>query len=216
MKIWKFLATLGAVAFVLGAGLSGCTGNDPSSFVNSAKAYVAKNDYRSAIIELKNALQKDPDSGEARLLLARSLLETGDPVGAEVEVRKAIALHVPDDQTYPVLAWVLVSKGDFKKLTDEVGAHKIDDPRAHADVQSALAAAALAQGDLKQAKELADAALRDNPKSVRTLIVEAEIGARNNDVKEARQYIDAALQTAPSNLGVLLMKFNLEVAEGKL
>ena len=100
MKNWKFLATLGAIAVVLGAGLSGCTGNDPSSFVTSAKAYIAKNDYRPAIIELKNALQKNPDSGEARLLLASSLLEVGDPVGAEVEVRKAIALHVSDDQYF--------------------------------------------------------------------------------------------------------------------
>ena len=216
MKICKSLATVGALAFVIGAGLSGCTGNDPSAYVTSAKAYIAKTDYRSAIIELKNALQKNPDSGEARLLLASSLLEVGDPVGAEVEVRKAIALHVPDDQTYPLLAWVLASQGKFKKLAEEVGAHKFDDPRARAGVQGALAAVALAQGDLKRAKELADGALKDDPTNPRTLIVETEIAVRNYDAKAARQFIDAALQSAPSNLGVLLLKSNLEVAEGKL
>lgn len=176
---------------------------------------MAKNDYRSAIIELKNALQKDPDSGDARLLLASSLLEVGDPVGAEVEVRKAIALHVPDDKSYPVLAWVLVGRRDYSKLASELGDRKFEEAAARADVQAAFATAALAQGDTRKAKELADAALKDQPTSVRVLIIETDIAARQGDAKAARQFIDAALKSAPTNLAVLLMKSNLEIAEGK-
>src|SRR5690242_16013764 len=159
MKNWKFLATLGAIAVVLGAGLSGCTGNDPSSFVTSAKAYIAKNDYRSAIIELKNALQKDPDSGEARLLLARSLLEVGDTVGAEVEVRKAIAAGVADDSTYPLLARALVAQGEYKKAASELEGRKLTAPAARADADVWLATAVIGQGDPKRAAVLLDEAL---------------------------------------------------------
>ena len=43
---------------------------------------MAKSDYRAAIVQLKNAIQAAPDNGDARLLLARSLLESGEPVNA--------------------------------------------------------------------------------------------------------------------------------------
>src|SRR5689334_8292814 len=81
--------------------LSACGRDDAASYLKSAQNYVEKRDYRAAIIEVKNALQKEPDNGEARLLLAKAFLETGDPANAETEHRKAIALKATDDRTYP-------------------------------------------------------------------------------------------------------------------
>ena len=66
----KCAALLAAIAFALG----GCTGKDASGYVDSAKGYMAKGDYKAAIIELKNALQKDSDNRDARVLLATSLI----------------------------------------------------------------------------------------------------------------------------------------------
>jgi len=65
--------------------LAGCGGKDAASFIASAKSYMAKADYSAATIEIKNALQKDPDNREARTLLAKALLETGNPGAAETE-----------------------------------------------------------------------------------------------------------------------------------
>ena len=97
-----------ACALLIGtAALAGC-GKDAASFVASAKSYIAKSDYKAAVIELKNAIQKAPENAEARYLLASALLESGDSAGAEAEVRKAIALHAPDDETYPLLARAVV------------------------------------------------------------------------------------------------------------
>src|SRR5215218_1915772 len=68
--------------------LAGCAAKeDPAAMVASGKAYMAKADYKSAAIQLKNALQKSPGLGEARFLLAKSLLESGDAFGAETEAR---------------------------------------------------------------------------------------------------------------------------------
>ena len=50
----------------------GCA-DDPEALVASAKALLAKNDNSAAIIQLKNALQKDPDIAEARFLLGKAL-----------------------------------------------------------------------------------------------------------------------------------------------
>ena len=48
--------------------LQACGGSGPSEqqLLASAKTYLAANDIPAAIIQLKNALQKSPDSGEAR------------------------------------------------------------------------------------------------------------------------------------------------------
>ena len=69
--------------------LVGCGGENPETMVSSAKEFLAKHDHKAAAIQLKNALQQNPQLAEARFLLAKALLEGGDPTGAEVELRKA-------------------------------------------------------------------------------------------------------------------------------
>src|SRR4029078_95422 len=93
------------------ARLAGCGGKDAVSFIASARSYMAKADYSAATIEIKNALQKDPDNREARTLLSRARLETGSRGAAETEVRKAIALPAPANETYPLLALALAGQG---------------------------------------------------------------------------------------------------------
>ena len=63
--------------------------DNPEKLVASAKESLAKNDRSAAVIQLKNALQKNPDLGEARLLLGKALLEQGDLAAAEKELRRA-------------------------------------------------------------------------------------------------------------------------------
>ena len=48
-----------AAALVAAVGLYGCEGQHAASYVASAKAYMAKADYKAAIIEAKNALQSE-------------------------------------------------------------------------------------------------------------------------------------------------------------
>ena len=56
--------------------LTACFGEKPEAMIASAKDYLAKNDNKAAIIQIKNALQKVPDSAEARFLLGKALLAT--------------------------------------------------------------------------------------------------------------------------------------------
>ena len=83
-----FRLTLVAAALAAGV-LTGCS-EKPEAMVASAKDYLAKNDRNAAIIQLKNALQQNPDLGEARLLLGKAQLQAGDLASAEKELRKAL------------------------------------------------------------------------------------------------------------------------------
>ena len=53
-------------------------GDNPDALLSSAKDYLAKNDRKAAVIQLKNALEKRPDFAEARFLLGQTLLGAGD------------------------------------------------------------------------------------------------------------------------------------------
>src|SRR5574338_231636 len=147
---------LRALAAGLVVAVTGCSRNDPASYIASAQTYLAKSDYKAAIIQLKNALQKAPENGEARYLLAKSLLATGDPGGAEIEVRKAIDAHYSDDSTIPLLAQAMAARGELAKAVSELGDKKLSDPKARAELNLVLAMGHAARGDVAGARSLAD------------------------------------------------------------
>ena len=78
-----------AAAIIAAVLLVGCGTNTPEAKLASAKEYLAKDDPKAAVIELRSALQKNPNLGEARFLLGKTLLASGDAVGGEKELRKA-------------------------------------------------------------------------------------------------------------------------------
>lgn len=206
--------------FVLAAAVAlaaaGCSRNDPASYIASAQGYLAKADYKAAIIQLKNALIKAPENGEARYLLAKSLLATGDPAGAETEVRKAIDARYTDDATVPLLAEAMAAQGEFGKVMSELGTKKLGDAKARAELNIVLASAHAAKGDVAGAKTLADAALADTPNAPRVLLFEAQLAARSPaGLAAARDYVDRAVKAAPNEVEVQLANAELTLAEGK-
>ena len=64
MKVSKALLWI-----ALALASAGCSRDNPVELIASAKEYLAKREYNAAVIQLKNALQKDPDNAEARYLL---------------------------------------------------------------------------------------------------------------------------------------------------
>src|SRR3712207_677150 len=91
-----------AVAAFAAAVIAGCGGGStPEAMLASGKDYLAKNDRSAAIIQLKNALQQNPKLAEARFLLGKTLLDTGDIPGGEKELRKALELNYPAEEAVP-------------------------------------------------------------------------------------------------------------------
>jgi putative PEP-CTERM system TPR-repeat lipoprotein len=202
------------VAALVAPVLGGCGGDDPPKLIASAKAYLAKGEYDAGIIQLKSALQKAPDNAEARFLLGESFLRTGSPAAAETELRKALDLHYPADQVYPALARALLEQSAFNKLITELGARKLDNPRAEADLKTTLAAAYLAVGDTKHAGEALAAAAVIVPNDARILVLEAQISAASNDLPKALSFVDAALAATPNYPDALILKAQLQSDQG--
>src|SRR5690606_30499216 len=92
------------IALAVSLLVAACGRDDPNAMLGSANDYLAKNDVPAAIIQIKNALQADPNHAEARVMLGQTLLLNRDPVGAETEFRKALDLGVPPERVVPALA----------------------------------------------------------------------------------------------------------------
>ena len=105
-----------AVSLACVLSLAGCSKDSPQALVASGKAYAAKREYKSAIIQFKAALQADGQLSEARLLLGKSLLESGDAAAAVVELSKSLEQRQPPEQVLPLLAKALMDAGEPRKL----------------------------------------------------------------------------------------------------
>jgi putative PEP-CTERM system TPR-repeat lipoprotein len=206
-RTWVFCA-----AFAL---LAACGGNDPAQLVASAKDYLAKRDYAAAAIQLKNALQQEPTNGEARYLLGVSLLETGDVVSAEKELRRALEYRYPQAAVLPLLAKAMVRMGEGKKLVEEFGTAKLDDPAAQAALLTEIGTAHLAAGEQKQAREAFAAALAARPGDARARIGEARIAALGGDLPGAMKLADEVLAKSPAQPEALALKAELLLAQNE-
>ena len=201
-----------ALALVATSALSGCGKGDPAALTESAKSYLAKNQYDAGIIQLKSALQIAPDNAEARWLYGKALLDTGRPAAAETEIRKAMDLKYSTDETYPVLARAMVEQGAFAKVVAELADRKLGDAKAQAGLQTEVATAQLALGDLPKANAAVAAALATVPGDSRALTIQARLAALGNDLPQALQLLDSAVAAAPHDAQALVVKAGFETA----
>ena len=178
---------------------AGCGGENPEKLLNSAKDYLAKNEKKSAIIQIKNALQSNPDLAEARFLLGVSLLDMGDPAGAETELRKALALNYSKDFAVPQLAKAQLAQGQARKLTDEFAKFELSDPAAQASLKMSLNAAYTIQGKQKLSQDAMEGALAALPGFEPALIEQARQKAGQRDFDGALTIADELIAKFPSS-----------------
>jgi len=85
----KCFASGAAVILLLLAGCDYFV--SPATRLERARSHVSQANYREALVELKNVLQKEPDLHAARLLLAEVALWLGDAASANVELQRVPA-----------------------------------------------------------------------------------------------------------------------------
>lgn len=205
--------TLGSV-LLAAMILAACGGEKPEALLASAKDYLAKNDSKAAIIQIKNALQANPNQPEARYLLGKALLESGDPAAAEVELRKALDQKYSVEQVTPLLARALLAQGQAKKITEELAKTNLSAAENQADLQTSIAIADMIQGKVDEAQSALATALAAQPDYAPALIVQARLKAFSKDLDGALQTLDTVLAKSPSNHEALKFKGDIQIAQG--
>ena len=177
--------------------LAACGGDKPETMLASARDYMAKSDNKAAMIQLKNALQADPNLGEARFLLGKALLDSGNPVAAEVELRKADELKYSADQVTPLLAKTQLMLGQAKKVIDDLSKVQLTSPEGKAELQATVGQAYLMTGKIDAAQTAFEAANAAVPGYGPAVLGQARIKAWNRDLPGALALLDGALEKSP-------------------
>jgi putative PEP-CTERM system TPR-repeat lipoprotein len=198
------------IAALLVAVLAGCSSESADKLLSSAKSYLERGDNRAATIQLKNALQKDPDLAEARFLFGKLLLKAGDAVAAIVELRKASELNYPADQVMPLLAKALLDSGQPHKVMELDEANVLNAPEAIADFKTTLAIAYGQEGNVTKAEAALNDALRAKSDHAPALLYSARILASKKDLEGATKLVDAVLARTPADASALVVKGDLQ------
>lgn len=173
--------------------LAGCLGTSPEQFLAAAKVDIEKKNNGAAVIQLKNALQKNPSLPEARFLLGKTLFSSGDAAGAAIELDKASELGYSSNALIPLQAQVMLQQGFADKVIEQYSQNSPSGLPELSELKTTLALAYAATGKLKQARESIDAAIKANPKNLAAQLVNVRLLATNRQIDDALKAVDQVI-----------------------
>lgn len=206
------LLLLGLALTVGGCGEQGLSAD---AHVSKAERHIAAGDLRAGVIELKNAIQQDPDDLNSRLLLGTSYLTLGDPLGAEKELMRARELGAPAEEVLVPLARAWNGQGAFDKTLKEVVLEDTPSGPSRLDALVVRAHAHRGLGQLDAARVHLDEALALAPDHPPALIERARLAIQQEDLGTAAVFVDRARAAAPEQTEVWTVTGDLALAAGR-
>lgn len=205
-----------ALGALLGLTLvAGCGrfGDSAADHLVRAAELRAKGDAKGSLIELKNALQKEPDNAQARFQIGEAYLQEGDLAGAQKELNHALNAGLLE-ATLP-LARTYVATQSWDPLSDLKPAEALPAP-VRAEVLALQARGALAAGDQDGAHALVEQARALDAKSAPVLFSEAALAIGNKDQALAERQLAAALEADPNYADALVLRADLAAQKGDM
>ena len=120
-----------ALVFSSAASLTGCDRSAHLSVeehIERAKDLQSKGDTRASILELKNAVQKDPNNAQARWLLGNAYLDLRMGGEAETQLDKAVKLGINPKSARIPIARAQLYQGNFQQILDTLVAVDTEEP----------------------------------------------------------------------------------------
>lgn len=194
------------------ACLTACNEAGNGNQIELARTLKAKGDAAGAYNVVKDALQKDPNSGQARQLMGLLFLEQVDPASAELEFRKALEANFEPAKTASLLARSMVAQGKFKKVIEEFGPLAADSQKSSDALTIQVATAQAFLGSADTARRLTDSVLRHSPEMAEAQLLDAKLLAAQGNVDasiEKTQKLTSATDPLPDSwlfLGDLLLQ----------
>lgn len=195
--------------------LSGCGSVSDQQQVEKAKEYLAKGDQKSALIELKSALQQNPQNSTARTYLGQLYLKAGNYAAAEKELKNARELGADDNDTLSSLGQALLQ---LRKL-DEVHAMQTSHlkPYEQGIIFAEQGIAFLIQDKQQKAIELTERALNMAPNSAYVQVARASVYMMaQNSLPKAREQLKLAFDIDKNHPAAWSLLGDIEATEKHL
>lgn len=189
--------TLALALVFFSIALTACnhvSGASEQEYIQRAKDFADQGNHQGSIIELKNALQINPDSTEARQLLGQIYLKAGLGAEAEKELSRALQLGTSREALQPQLGEALMLMGEYQRVLDEIQLGDQTSATNRARILQLRGNALLKLGKLKESCDLfqlsneADATI---PQAYWGL---AQCAVASRDMQKARALLDEAIK----------------------
>lgn len=188
-----------------------------SRFYEDALQRFDKRDYKGAIIQLKNALERDRSLLPVQLLMGRALLEDGQPAAAEAALTEAMRLGVARAEAVVPLAQSMLDQGRSAMLLSDA---RFSTGGLPAEVQYRLlllkSSASADLGNAREAMSMVDQARKLRPNDPDSWLAEVALQIRSRDFDRATAAADRALALAPDSANVLYQRAQIDHARGNL
>ncbi len=204
------------ITIMLSFSVVACSSGDEQEYMKRAKQYLETNELNAASLELKNALLKNAQNGEARYLLGKINLEIGDASSAEKEMRRAKDAGWDEAETQLLLAEALLRQGKPKQLLDDIRVKDSYEPMVQANL---LGLRAAAYSSLKLWDDAVDAVKAGEilaPDALWLLQSKARLAIHYQDLPAVKDTLVKALIIYPENKDLLLLSAGLSEADDHL
>jgi len=202
------------LALALLLALTGCDDPSAEEFVARAEAYRQERNFSASIIELKNALQKEPRNARARYLLGQTYVAVRNFASAEKELLRARDYGFDPERLAAPLAEIWLTQHQFEKILAQLRADDAASASYRASVAITRARAHRGLGQLEEAEAGFESALTLDPTNVGSLVGIARIAMQLSHNSKAESAVERAYEIAPKDLSVLALKADHEFLRG--
>ena len=182
--------------------LMACSANyTPEEHIARAAEFMKKGDIGTAGIELKSAVQQDPNNADARLELGRLYVDLGDGASAEKELERAAKIEEPPAAVVLLRTRALLLQTKLEEIAEQDG----EEPNGPEGLTSeqrlelrALRGHALyALGKIEDAEKRYDEVLAESPALPDALLGKASIAVFKHKLVDARQHLSSLVKAHP-------------------
>jgi len=197
-----------SIALLLISGIAGAA-SSADEYFKKANSYLEKNSINSAVIELKNALKRDPGHVRSRLMLGNIYLNIGDGPSAEKEFRRVSKLHIGRDRWQAELVRALLMQGKFGEILENYNLEPEDSEALKAELLALRGLAYQGGGEFQKAEKAYRESMQLNPDNLTALIATAQLANVQNNQKKAENIINQVLEKEPDNIQALGLRGDL-------
>lgn len=206
---------VGTVLALVPVSNAGAVGTTSTTAVEAASAARASGDLDSAVITLKNELQKSPKDLQARLLLGEIYLQQGVPLAAQKELEVAKNLGANGSRISALMAQAYLLQAQYQDALDEIGGSQ-NRSTDNLDTLLIRGHALMGLNRLDEANAAFNQALKLAPKSAEARVGLGRSAMHAGNYHKAAADFDAVLADDPGYIDAWIAHGELAQAQGDL
>ena len=213
MKGSRLLTSFIIFLFLLAA--AGC-GKDltDAQFYENAQQHYHKGEIDAAVIQLKNALQKNASNLKARALLGMIYADLGLGAAAEKELRRAILLGASETSYDTYMAKALFEQNKFQDAFDKFSRNAGLSSDLISKRNIILTRASLGLNKRAQAEEYFSKVSKADKTTIPGLYAAIDLAISTRDLKKAKLYVEEILHKNQNEVEAWILKGALAFEEG--